>query len=63
MVKKKSAANGRATRVEPVSEALPVAVPPEETLDPVKVNNASVIELKIACDDAVRRVSLTIYIL
>lgn len=34
---------------------LSVVISPEERF-PVKVNNASVTELKIACDDAVKRV-------
>ena len=35
---------------------LSVVVPPEER-DPVKVNNASLTELKNACDDTLKRVS------
>jgi len=54
-VKKNSARNERAKGVDPVPETPSVAVPHGETLDPVKVNNASLTELKIACDDAVKR--------
>ncbi len=57
MVKKKSATNERA-KVDPALETPSVVVPHEGTLDAVKVNNASLTELKIACDDALRRVSI-----
>lgn len=46
---------------ENVLESTPTTLPVAITtpLDPVKVNNANLTELKLACDDAVRRVSLS----
>ena len=38
------------------SESTKLGMEPSPELEPVKVNNANLTELKIACDDAVRRV-------
>lgn len=64
--KKSGPVNGHKRTPSPESERpagpLSIVVSPEER-DVVKVNNFNSTELKNACDDALRRVSLAVYIL
>ncbi|KAF8331467.1 microsomal signal peptidase 25 kDa subunit-domain-containing protein [Cantharellus anzutake] len=55
MPKRKAPTNGPAKEAGEQVPPAPVTSLVQETFDPVKVNNANAVELKIACDDAVKR--------
>lgn len=68
MARRKTAASNETTAddVKPLTTtpgengatSAPAVIAVDVKLEPVKVNNASIAELKIACDDAVKRVRL-----